>query len=130
MVAWPLSQILSEYHTDFQCRCREKLEELGDVAMDTKDYHEAVEYFSVILSLDPTDRVGILLKRCEARVLLQSWDEVLSDAAEVYIHFVRRCFRQCHSQSAGHQTRPVVSSRPRDERCCSTRQEGKILWLA
>lgn len=71
------------FNTGSQRRCTERLEELGRVSMDSRNYNEAAEYFSTILSLDPVDRVEILVKRSKAREMMSLWGEVLSDADEV-----------------------------------------------
>ena len=49
---------------DFQRRCAEKLEKLGDVARDSKEHDVAIGYYSNALSLDPTNS-NILLKQSE-----------------------------------------------------------------
>ena len=80
-----MSQRLSEGPTQIFYVAVERLEKLSDIAMDTENYNYAAQLFSAILSLDPTDRVDILLKRCTARVLTKSRDEALSDANEVCV---------------------------------------------
>lgn len=69
--------------TDFQQRCTENLEKLGDTAMDSQSYNEATEHFSTILSLNPADHMDILVKRSKARASMNSWEDALSDADEV-----------------------------------------------
>lgn len=51
--------------------------------MNTQNYNGAVELLSTILSLNLVDRADILIKRSQARALMESWDEALSDANEV-----------------------------------------------
>lgn len=83
---------LSERHTGFQQRCTETLERLGDIAIDSQNYIGAAKYFSRILSLNPVDRMGILIKRSNALALMNSWAEALRDADEVC--FMALCFRK------------------------------------
>ena len=74
----------AQHSTDFQQRCTQKLEKLADVAMSSQNYNEAAERFSTILSLNPPNRVDILIKRSKAQVMMNSWEEALKDADEVY----------------------------------------------
>ena len=53
--------------------------------MHTNNHSEAAGHFSTTLSLNPPDRVDILIKRGRARVSMERWDEALSDANEVYV---------------------------------------------
>ena len=64
----------------------EKLEHLGDTAMDTQRYDEAISRYSTVLSLDSPSPRGILIKRSKARVETGSWKEAVDDANQVY-HF-------------------------------------------
>lgn len=68
---------------DFRQRCRERLEKLADVAIDTRKYDEAIERFSAMLLLDPVDRVDILIRRSKVQQSMRLWEEALSDADEV-----------------------------------------------
>ena len=52
--------------------------------MSSQNYNEAAEHFSTMLSLDTEDRMDILIKRSTARVMMESWEDVLRDADEVY----------------------------------------------
>lgn len=86
---------LSEHPTDFRRQCTKRLEQmkrlvemkqlekLGDAEMDSQNYKAAADHFSSILSLEPADRMGILIKRSKARLRLNLWEEVLRDADEV-----------------------------------------------
>jgi len=47
--------------SDFRRRCAKKLEELGDIARDSKKHDEAIRYYSNARSLDPMND-DILLK--------------------------------------------------------------------
>ena len=53
------------------------------MAMDSRNYDEAVECFSTILSLDPANCMEILIKRSRARASMNMWEEALSDADKV-----------------------------------------------
>ena len=65
-----------------------KLVKLGDNAMDSKDYDEAVKLYSDALTLDSTNQCGILLKRSKVRAVMGSWDQALVDADKVQIVFL------------------------------------------
>jgi anti-sigma-K factor RskA len=60
--------------------------------MNSQNYSKAAEYFSTILSLDPVNRMEVLIKRNKARASMNAWKDALSDADEVY--FERQCFKQ------------------------------------
>lgn len=47
-------------------------------------------HYSAILTLDPLDRADTLIKRSKARMIMESWEDALKDADEVYIAFQRR----------------------------------------
>ena len=83
MVAWNITRWLFKRYIGFQRRCTERLEKLGNAAMDSQRYNEAVEHYSTILSLDSVDHVEILLKRSKARALMNLWEEALNDTDEV-----------------------------------------------
>ncbi|KAF8550383.1 hypothetical protein OG21DRAFT_1514089 [Imleria badia] len=67
---------------NFRQRLIEMLETLSARAMDSKDYHKAVKLYSTILSLNPTNRNDVLLKRSKAQALMHQWEEALKDADE------------------------------------------------
>ncbi|KAG8214231.1 hypothetical protein J3R82DRAFT_11038 [Butyriboletus roseoflavus] len=73
----------AQWELDFRGRCVEKLEKLGDTAMNSQNYDAAIGQYSDALALDPTNQSDILLKRSEARVVMGSWEEALSDAEQV-----------------------------------------------
>ena len=52
--------------------------------MCSQHYTKAAEHFSTMLSLDTEDRVDILIKRSRARAMMESWEDALRDADEVY----------------------------------------------
>ena len=52
--------------------------------MGSQNYNEAAEHFSTLLSLGTEDHVDILIKRSRARAMMESWEDALRDADEVY----------------------------------------------
>ena len=52
--------------------------------MESENYAEAAGYFSTMLSLNPANRMDILIKRSRAHVFMELCDEALCDAEEVY----------------------------------------------
>ena len=73
--------------TDFRGRCIEKLEKLGDTAVDSQNYHEAVKRYSDALSLNPQNLSDILYKRSRAQSLVGSWQDSLLDADKARVLF-------------------------------------------
>lgn len=71
--------------TDFRRRLVEVLETLSARAMDSKDYKTAIEQYTTILTLNPTNRNDVLLNRSKAQALMHLWEEALKDADEVWI---------------------------------------------
>ena len=78
------AKICLNIHTGFQRRCYQKSEKLDDGAMCSENYTEAAEYFSTMLLLDTGHCVDILIKRSRARAMMESWEDALRDADEVY----------------------------------------------
>ena len=72
------------FSIDFRCRCTKKLENLGDTAMNSQRYDEAVKHYSESLRLDPLNVSDILYKRSKARALRKSWKVALVDAEKVW----------------------------------------------
>ena len=70
---------------DFQGRCTEKLEKLGDTAIDSQNSNDAVKYYSDALSLSPQNLSGILYKRSKAQSLVGSWQDSLLDADKAWV---------------------------------------------
>ena len=58
--------------------------------MDSKNYNDAVEHFTVILELDRVNHVDVLIKRSKAWLLMELWDEALSDADKVSYPLLQR----------------------------------------
>ena len=72
------------FSTDFRRRCTEKLEILGDEAMDSQKCDEAVKHYSELLTLDPSNVSDVLYKRSKARALRKLWKAALIDAEKVW----------------------------------------------
>ena len=61
------------------------LEDLGDTALTSQEHDEAIARYSCALSLDPTTRVDILVKRSKARAYKGLWEDALTDANDVRV---------------------------------------------
>ena len=72
------------FSTDFRRHFTEKLEILGDTAMDSQRYDEAVKRYSELLMLDPSNVSDVLYKRSKVRALRNSWKVALIDAEMVW----------------------------------------------
>ncbi|KAG8214228.1 hypothetical protein J3R82DRAFT_11026 [Butyriboletus roseoflavus] len=72
-----------KWELNFRRRCTERLEKLGDIAVECRSYNEATKHFSTLLSLNPVNRMDVLIKRSKARMLMGSCEEALSDADEI-----------------------------------------------
>ena len=59
------------------------LEDLGDTALTSQEHDEAIARYSSALSLDPTSRVDLLVKRSKARASKGLWEDALTDADDV-----------------------------------------------
>ena len=75
---------------DFKLRCAEKLEQLGDTAVDAQQYDDASARYSAALSLDPAIPRDVLIKRSKVYVAMGLWEEALDDTDQV-----------CHSVLCG-----------------------------
>lgn len=73
---------------DFRERSFEKLEHLGDTAMDTQQYGVAISLYSTTLSLHPPFPKDIHIKRSKAFLAIKSWKEALDDATQVHYIFI------------------------------------------
>jgi len=69
--------------SDFKQRFSEKLECLGDDAMDAQQLDEAISEYSVALSLDPAAPQGLFIRRSKAYLASGLWEDALDDADEV-----------------------------------------------
>ena len=67
----------------FTQQCLKSLESLGDSALATQNYSEAITHYSAALTMGPTAREGILVKRSNAHAAMGAWNDALNDADEV-----------------------------------------------
>ncbi|KAF8128157.1 hypothetical protein EV363DRAFT_1510285 [Boletus edulis] len=72
-----------EWAPYFRQRSSERLEYLGDAAVDAKRCDEAISYYSTALSLALSSPQDILFKRSKAWLALGSWMQALDDANQV-----------------------------------------------
>ncbi|KAF8433934.1 hypothetical protein L210DRAFT_2684164 [Boletus edulis BED1] len=68
---------------DLRQRASEKLERLGDVAVDALRYDDAISYYSSASSPISSSPKAILLKRSKAWLATGSWKQALQDANQV-----------------------------------------------
>ena len=59
------------------------LEGLGDTALGSGKHDEAIARYTSALSLGPSNRIDILVKRSTARASKKLWKDALTDANEV-----------------------------------------------
>ncbi|KAF8552355.1 hypothetical protein OG21DRAFT_1511593 [Imleria badia] len=78
-----ISQSADPRIRDFKQRLSEKLECLGDAAVDDQQLDEAISEYSAALSLDTVPPSGLLIKRSKAYVALALWEDALNDANKV-----------------------------------------------
>ena len=74
---------LRTFSSEFRRRSFNKLEHLGDTAVDARRYDEAISLYSTALSLNPRLPQSILIKRSKARVATGSWKQAIDDANQV-----------------------------------------------
>ncbi|KAH0832421.1 hypothetical protein J3R83DRAFT_13461, partial [Lanmaoa asiatica] len=67
------------FSTDFRRRCMDKLNELGDEAMDSAAHRDAAAYYSSALTLDPLS-TDVLDRRSRAHAAMGDWEAALEDA--------------------------------------------------
>ena len=98
---------------EFVRRCADKLEGLGDAAMDSRRYSEATKYYSTAQLLDPANLANILIKRSEARACMGLWQEALNDANEVRLHFtLYGMVGPSNAYPKGYRSQPLISPGP------------------
>ena len=66
-------------------KCLATFESNGDVAMRSKNHKRAIVQYSTALSLNPSNPVGLLVKRSNSRAVLGMWEDALKDADKVWI---------------------------------------------
>ena len=72
--------------SEFKSRCSGKLADVGDIAMNAKEYDMAVLQYTTALSLNPATPQDLLGKRSKAHAGKGEWEDALRDANEV-THF-------------------------------------------
>lgn len=70
--------------SDFRQRSSEKLQHLGDTALNSQRYDEAVSHYTIALSPEPPSPQVILIKRSKAYLATGSWKQALDDANKVH----------------------------------------------
>ena len=68
---------------DLKRKCIDKLEALGDAALNSGEHDNAIAYYTSALSLDFSNPEDILVKRSKAQASKGSWEDALMDANEV-----------------------------------------------
>ena len=63
--------------------CIKLFEGQGDAAAQSEDLNQAIQRYSSALSLNPRNRVGLLVKRSKAWGMLEKWEDALKDADDV-----------------------------------------------
>jgi hypothetical protein len=103
---------------DFKQRSFKNLEHLGDTAVDTQRYDEAISRYSTALSLDYPSPQGILIKRSNAHVATGSWKQAVDDANQVHYFYLVEV--NLVDPLSGNHTRSIVAMGLRDEACSFT----------
>ena len=67
--------------TDFESRCCEKLEALGDIAVSALQFDKGISQYSVALSFNPTTPQALFVQRRKARTA-GMWEDALNKANE------------------------------------------------
>ena len=106
--------------SEFKCHCCETLEALGDTAMNTRHYDEAISQYSTALSLDPVAPQGFFIKRSKAYIARGLLEAALNDANKV-CSFVPHILVLAAISSPDYRARSVVSMGLREEACNVTR---------
>ncbi|KAF8550860.1 TPR-like protein [Imleria badia] len=77
------SKVAIDWVTDLKIKCIEKLETLGDTALNSGEYDDAMARYTSALSLDHPNPVNILIKRSKVQASKGLWEGSLKDANEV-----------------------------------------------
>ncbi|KAF8551249.1 hypothetical protein OG21DRAFT_1445453 [Imleria badia] len=72
----------AEWFRDFSYRCSEKLERIGDAAVDSQQPDEALKYYSAALSIHPANTQGVFILRSKVYMKKGLWEDALNDANE------------------------------------------------
>ncbi|KAF8552129.1 hypothetical protein OG21DRAFT_1486431 [Imleria badia] len=76
-------KVTEEWVVDLKRKCMDKLEALGDTALNSGEHDNAITRYTSALSLDPSNPIDILVKRSEALAAKWLWEDALKDANEV-----------------------------------------------
>ena len=92
-----------------------KLERLGDSAADAQQYDKAISCYTSALSLNPTSRQDIVIKRSKAYLITGSWKQALDDAEQVKL----LCLIDVNvaDPPSDDRARPIVTTGIRNEAC-------------
>ncbi|KAF8549946.1 hypothetical protein OG21DRAFT_523577 [Imleria badia] len=72
----------AKWAVDFQQRCAESSEHLGDAAADAERHDDAIAQYSAALSLDPATPQGVLIKRSKVYMAKGLWENALDDTSQ------------------------------------------------
>ena len=92
---------------DFKLRCYEKLEHVGDAAVDARRHDEAIIHYSAAISLERDSSQDLFIKRSKVRMAKGLWEDALEDAKQAS-HFYLTQFILTDAESSGHGTQPTV----------------------
>ena len=114
--------------SDFKQRCAQKLEHLGDIAVDVQQHDEAITQYSTALSLNPIIppdtfvKQPLLRKWAGLKLTGGSWRDALVAALDVSISFYSGVFAGLTLRSSGvyspeihdllHSVRPSRNDQP------------------
>ena len=77
-----IAEALDQRVSEFKSRCHGKLGDLGDSALNGKQYDEAVSHYTVALSLNLATPQDLLMKRSNAWLGKGASEDALSDVKE------------------------------------------------
>ncbi|KAG9310375.1 hypothetical protein JVU11DRAFT_9509 [Chiua virens] len=72
----------AEWIASFSQQCLKALESLGDSAMSSQNYNEAITRYSTAIGMGPIIREHFLTRRSKAYAAVHAWDDALRDADE------------------------------------------------
>ncbi|KAI9569843.1 hypothetical protein HD554DRAFT_2327802 [Boletus coccyginus] len=77
-----MEEMTADWDPDLVQKCLTTFESNGDVAVRSEDHKRAIIQYSTALSLNPSNPVGLLVKRSNVRAMLGMWEDALKDADE------------------------------------------------
>ena len=77
---FPITATLTQ--SDFKSTCCGRLEDLGNSALNAKQYDKAASWYTAALSLDPAGSRDLLMKRSNAWMGKGAREDALNDAKE------------------------------------------------